>query len=161
MHLWPTTMSWKKRERKPLCKSREAGCASLIACAPRLEVARRLSGTIPAAVTDPRCRRRIGRCWRRPCNARCDALVTGDRTHFGTLYGRTIGGRDDLQPRLAGRRAASSSVSHPGSSRSSRLRLAQMWLFAVGRELLSARLAVAPPPSGRRSAPAQLPSSWR
>ena len=24
--------------------------------------------------------------------ARCDALVTGDRTHFGCLYGRTVGG---------------------------------------------------------------------
>lgn len=23
--------------------------------------------------------------------ARCDALVTGDRTHFGSLYGRTVG----------------------------------------------------------------------
>ena len=32
--------------------------------------------------------------------ARCDALVTGDRTHFGALYGRTIGGVTIYSPAL-------------------------------------------------------------
>jgi len=30
---------------------------------------------------------------------RCDALVTGDRTHFGALYGKTIGGVAVHSPR--------------------------------------------------------------
>ena len=30
---------------------------------------------------------------------RCDALVTGDRTHFGALYGRTIAGVTIHSPR--------------------------------------------------------------
>ena len=30
---------------------------------------------------------------------RCDYLVTGDRTHFGALYGRTIGGVAIVSPR--------------------------------------------------------------
>ena len=29
----------------------------------------------------------------------CDALVTGDRTHFGRLYGRTVGGATIYSPR--------------------------------------------------------------
>ena len=34
---------------------------------------------------------------------RCQALVTGDRTHFGTFYGRTVGGVTIHSPRsLAG-----------------------------------------------------------
>jgi predicted nucleic acid-binding protein len=30
---------------------------------------------------------------------RCQALVTGDRTHFGTLYGKTVGGVTIHSPR--------------------------------------------------------------
>lgn len=30
----------------------------------------------------------------------CDVLVTGDRTHFGSLYGRRAGGVQVLSPRL-------------------------------------------------------------
>lgn len=30
----------------------------------------------------------------------CDALVTGDRTHFGTFYGKTLGGVKIYSPRL-------------------------------------------------------------
>jgi len=32
-------------------------------------------------------------------HCRCDALVTGDRTHFGALYGRTIHGVSVQSPR--------------------------------------------------------------
>jgi hypothetical protein len=31
-------------------------------------------------------------------HARCNALVTGDRTHFGALYGDTIGGVTIYRP---------------------------------------------------------------
>src|SRR3970282_446881 len=30
---------------------------------------------------------------------RCQALITGDRTHFGTLYGKTVGGGTIHSPR--------------------------------------------------------------
>ena len=30
---------------------------------------------------------------------RCQALITGDRTHFGTLYGKTVGGVTIHSPR--------------------------------------------------------------
>jgi len=76
--------------RRNLSAKSRGGTRELDRLGSRLEVAA-VVGTIPAVVPTslPEKDRPVLAA---ALHARCDALVTGDRTHFGALYGRTISG---------------------------------------------------------------------
>ena len=79
----------EEARRNLAAKSRD-GTRELIRMAARLEIAA-FQAEIPSIVPSslPEKDRPVLAAALR---ARCDVLVTGDRAHFGALYGRTIGG---------------------------------------------------------------------
>lgn len=80
----------EEARRNLAAKSRD-GTRELIRMAARLEIAA-FQAEIPSIVPSSLPEKDRPVLAAALLRARCDVLVTGDRAHFGALYGRTIGG---------------------------------------------------------------------
>jgi predicted nucleic acid-binding protein len=127
------------------------GIAALEALLSNVEVAMFESATLPAEIST-RLPDKDRPVLAGAIRLRCDVLVTGDRTHFGELYGRQPRRTRDSQPTIVGRCLVAQTVILP--------RALQKLLRGIeGRRCRSARLpasaridASRPPPQVRRCA---------
>jgi len=96
--LWP--MSTSSRKRGAIWPQKlPTALASWIAVAARIEIGGLIasSALLPDTMVLPEKDRPILAA---AIHHRCDILVTGDRTHFGSLYGKTIRGVSVLSPAM-------------------------------------------------------------